>query len=358
MTSYPGTEKEQRIPEKILRPLVSEIFERCGMSADNAALLADTLVVADLRGCHSHGAILIPEYVRKLTAGGVNPKGNPRVARDSQAALLVDGDNSLGQIAATFAMRRAIERARDTGVAATAVGGSNHCGAMAYFAMLALPEDMIGIATTHALPTMAPWGGIDCILGINPMAVAIPAGEESPIVLDAAFAAAARGKVKVYHQKGIPLPEGWAFDSAGRPTTDTKKALEGLLQPIGQYKGYGFALVMGILSAVLSGALFGTELGDVVNGPKPGRDGHFFIALKVAAFEDVARFKQRTDGIIRQMRSSRRAEGVERIYSPGEVEFESEKLYREEGIPLNRKTLQGISEAAKTVGVDPSPLQG
>ena len=358
MTSYPGTEKEQRIPEKILRPLVSEIFERCGMSADNAALLADTLVVADLRGCHSHGALLIPEYVRKLTAGGVNPKGKPRVARDSQAALLVDGDNNLGQIAATFAMQRAIERARDTSVAAAAVGGSNHCGAMAYFAMLALPEDMIGIATTHALPTMAPWGGIDCILGINPMAVAIPAGEESPIVLDASFAAAARGKVKVYHQKGIPLPEGWAFDSEGKPTTDTKVALDGLLQPIGRHKGYGFALVVGILSAVLSGALFGTELGDVVNGSKPGRDGHFFIALKVAAFEDVARFKQRTDGIIRQMRSSRRAAGVERIYSPGEVEFESEKLYRKEGIPLNPQTLQGVTEAAKQVGVDPSPLQG
>ena len=123
------------------------------------------------------------------------------------------------------------------------------------------------------------------------MAVAIPAGEESPIVLDASFAAAARGKVKVYHQKGIPLPEGWAFDSEGKPTTDTKVALDGLLQPIGRHKGYGFALVVGILSAVLSGALFGTELGDVVNGSKPGRDGHFFIALKVAAFEDVARFQ-------------------------------------------------------------------
>ena len=356
MAGYPGSETEQRVPERVLRPLIEEIFVQCNMSPVDAALLTDTLIKADLRGCHSHGVFRVPEYVQKLTTGGVDPKGKPRVARDSQAALLVDGGNSLGQIGATFAMRQAIERARKVSVAAVAVNGSNHCGAMAYFAMLALPEDMIGIATTHALPTMAPWGGIDCILGINPMAIAIPAGKEFPIVLDAAFSAVARGKVKVYHQKGIPLPEGWAFDSEGNPTTDTKKALEGILQPIGQYKGYGFALVMGILSSVLSGALFGTELGKAGCSPKPGKDGHFFMALKIAAFEDVTHFKERTDGIILQMRSSRRVSKVKRIYSPGEIEEETEQSYRKEGIPLNRETLKGISGVAAQLGMASHPI--
>jgi ureidoglycolate dehydrogenase (NAD+) len=263
----------------------------------------------------------------------------------------------MGQIGSTFAMRQVIERARTTGVAAAAVGGSNHCGAMAYYAMMALPEDMIGLATTNALPTMAPWGGIDRILGINPLSVAIPAGEEIPIVYDAAFSYSARGKIEVYHQKGLQIPSTWAFDAEGRPTTDPAKALEGLLQPIGEYKGTSLALIMGILSAVLSGASYGTELGDLEKGAKAGQDGHFFMALKIAAFEDVARFKRRVDGIIRQIRNGRKAPGFDRIYSPGELEAETEIKYRKEGIPLNEDTLKGIITAAEQLGVDASSIR-
>jgi LDH2 family malate/lactate/ureidoglycolate dehydrogenase len=208
----------------------------------------------------------VPEYVKKLQGGGVNPAGKPAIVRDAGAAMLIDGGNSMGQIGAAFAMRRAIERARETGVAAAAVRGSNHCGAMAWYAMLALDEDMIGIATTNALPTMAPWGGIDKILGINPLAVAVPAGEDTPIVYDAAFSASSIGKIRVYQQKGFSIPESWAFDESGRPTTDPATAIAGLLQPIGGYKGTGLALVMGILSAVLSGASYGDELGSLAQG--------------------------------------------------------------------------------------------
>lgn len=355
MVGYPNIKGEQRIPWEVLQKLISEIFQGCGMSSQNAALLAETLVVADLRGVHSHGVLRVPDYVKKLTTEGVNPKGEPKVVQDSAAAFVIDGGNSMGQIGSSFAMRQVIERAKSINLAAAAVKGSNHCGAMAYFAMMALPEDMIGIATTNALPTMAPWGGTDKILGINPLAVAIPAGAEHPIVLDAAFSASSHGKIRVYHQKGLEVPQGWAFDAQGRPTTDAAAAIDGLLQPIGGYKGTGLALVMGILSSLLSGASYGTELGNMVDGPRAAQDGHFFMALKVAAFEDISRFKRRMDEIIRQIRNSRKAPGVEQIYAPGRLEAETERRYRREGIPLNSATLHGIAKTAEKLGVDSSP---
>jgi LDH2 family malate/lactate/ureidoglycolate dehydrogenase len=357
MADYPGSEGERRVRAEALRRVVAETFGRCGMSAEDAALLAETLVRADLRGIHSHGVLRVPEYVEKLTRGGVDPRGRPRVVRDVGAALLVDGGNSMGQIGGTFAMRRAIERARETGVALAAARGSNHCGAMDYYAMLALPEDMIGLAATNALPTMAPWGGIDRIVGLNPLAAAVPAGEEAPLVLDAALGATAHGKIRVYHQKGLRIPEGWAFDAEGRPTTDPAAALDGLIQPIGGYKGIGLAIVTGILSALLSGALYGSELGDLAAGPKPGGDGHVFIAIRIAAFEEPSRFKARVDAIVRQIHASRPAPGVERLYVPGEMEAEFERRRATEGIPLNDATLAGVIAAAEARGADPSPLR-
>jgi LDH2 family malate/lactate/ureidoglycolate dehydrogenase len=254
-------------------------------------------------------------------------------------------------------MRLAIERARTTNLAAVAVRGSNHCGAMAYYAMQALPEDMIGLATTNALPTMAPWGGADKIVGINPLAVAIPAAEADPIVLDTAFSGSSHGKVRVYHQKGLPIPDTWAFDPHGQPTTDAAVALDGLLQPIGGYKGVGLAIVMGILSTLLSGAAYGTELGNMVDGPRPGRDGHFFLALRVAGFEDPARFKARVDGIVRQIHASQLAPGAERVYAPGEPEAELSRRYRVEGIPLNDATLRDLSEAAEGLGLNATAIR-
>src|SRR5262249_19387266 len=165
-----------------------------------------------------------------------------------------------------FPMRHIIERALTLNVAVAAVRGSNHCGAMFNYALKAAEAGMIGIATTNALPTMAPWGGIDKIVGINPLAIAIPAGKKHPIVLDAAFSYSSHGKIRVYLQKGEPIPLTWALDRDGQPTTDAAKALEGLLQPVGEYKGVALAMVMGILSSMLSGASYGTELGTMESG--------------------------------------------------------------------------------------------
>ncbi len=342
---------EQRIDATQLQTLVHTIFEKCGMTAPDAALLADSLVFADLSGVHSHGVLRVPEYVKKLTVGGVNPQGRPFVARDSGACLVVDGGNSMGQIGAYFAMQRVLERAATFGIAAAAIRGSNHCGALAYFARMALDQEMIGMATTNALPTMAPWGGAERILGINPVAFAIPAGAELPIVYDAAFSGSAHGKIRVYQQKGLTLPEGWALDREGRPTTDPAVALDGLLAPIGGFKGAGLALIMGVLSSMLSGAAYGTELGSLEAGPTPGADGHFVAAIRVGAFEDVDRFKARVDQAIQQIHNVKLAPGFARTYAPGEVEFSNRTNYQQQGIPLNRVTLADLRRTAEQMGI-------
>lgn len=158
---------ERRVRSEVLLTLVDEVFARCGMHADDAAYLAASLVHADLRGVHSHGVLRVPEYVKKLTVAGVDPTGRPSVVRDVGACLVVDGGNSMGQIGTRFAMEAAIQRAKTTGIAAVAVRGSNHCGALADYVLQAVAEDMIGIVTTNALPTMAPWGGAERIVGIN-----------------------------------------------------------------------------------------------------------------------------------------------------------------------------------------------
>jgi LDH2 family malate/lactate/ureidoglycolate dehydrogenase len=220
---------------------------------------------------------------------------------------------------------------------------------------MALPHDMIGIATTNALPTMAPWGGIDKIVGINPLAVAIPALDEPPVVLDIAFGATAHGKIRVYRQKGFPIPEGWAFDAEGNPTTDAAAAMEGLIQPIGGHKGVGLAVVMGILASLLSGAAYGTELGNMVDGPKPGQDGHLFMAIDIAAFQPAEVFRRRVDAVSRQIQHSRRRAGVERLYPPGLLEHHYAQAYARDGIPLNDETIAGIRAAGRRLGLEVLP---
>jgi LDH2 family malate/lactate/ureidoglycolate dehydrogenase len=345
------SDTQARVHQEALLVLVTRIFLRCGMRDAEAAYLASTLVDADVRGVHSHGVLRVPEYVKKLMAGGVDPRGTPAVVHDFGACQVVDGGNSMGQIGVRFAMERAIERAQTTGIAAVAVRGSNHCGALANYVLQAVARDTIGIVTTNALPTMAPWGGAQRLLGINPLSIGIPAAEEWPIVYDAAFSATAHGKIRVYQQRGQRLPEGWALDAEGHPTTDPAAAIDGLLLPIGGFKGANLALIMGILSSMLSGASYGTELGDMYAGPRPGHDGHFVSAIRIEAFENAERFKSRVDAAVRELHATALAPGFDRVYAPGEKEFLCEREYRATGIPLTRQTVDDVIAAAAALGL-------
>jgi LDH2 family malate/lactate/ureidoglycolate dehydrogenase len=355
MAIYPKSETDRRVSPEALLTVVTAIFARCGMSDEDAALLARTLVHADLRGVNSHGVLRVPDYVGKLTRDGVDPRGKPKVVSDRGGAIVVDGGNSMGQIGGTFAMRRAIERAGKIGIAFAAVRHSNHCGAMDWYTLMAVEAGMIGLAGTNALPTMAPWGGTEKVVGINPLSIAMPAGREQPFVLDFAFGATAHGKIRVYHQKGSPIPEGWAFDEEGHPTTDAGRALKGLIQPIGQHKGVGLGMAIGMLSSLLSGAGYGTETGNMVDGATAGRDGHFFAAINVSFFEDPDRFRERADGVIRQVHESGRREGVERLYVPGEIEADLAAA-QATGITLAGTTVDDIAAAASRLNVDAAPL--
>lgn len=357
MALYPPTAADRRIAHSLLRSIVSQIFAACGMLEDKAKLLAETLVGADLRGIHSHGVLRVPDYAAKLTKEGVNPRGEPRILRETGGALLVDGANSMGQIGGTFAMRSAIARARDSGIACAALRNSNHCGAMDWYARLAAAADMVGIATTNAIPTMAPWGGAEKIVGMNPIAIAAPSVGDQPLIIDTAFGATAHGKLRVYHQKGLPIPDGWAFDKDGRPTNDTAIALEGLIQPIGQYKGVGLAVLMGVLASALSGAAYGLEAGNMVDGAKSGVDGQFFLAINIAAFVDLTEFKRRVEGVMRQIRNCRRSAGNTQVFAPGDLEAKLEAESRAHGIPLNAVTLNGVIETGTKFGVDVSGLE-
>lgn len=352
MALYPGSEHERRISFDHLLEFTTGIFTAAGMSPEHAKLVALNLTLADLRGVHSHGVLRVPEYLAKLRTGGVDPKGRPTVVRDNGGALVIDGGNAMGPVGAHFAMERAIERAGSANVALAAVRGSNHCGAMFPYAMQGFDRGMVGLCATNALPTMAPWGGLDKIIGINPLAIGVPAAEEAPLVLDAAFSYSSHGKIRVYHQKGEPIPSTWAFDKEGQPTTSTAAAIEGLLQPIGEYKGVGLAILFGVLSSLLSGAAYGTELGNMIDGPAAGLDGHFFLAIRIAAFEEPARFRSRVDGVIRRIRESRRAGGTADLYAPGGLEAAIEARYRASGIPLNDITLEGLRQAALSAGLD------
>ncbi len=358
MAHYPGEETERRFSGAVLRQTVGQIFAACGMDSGDADLLADSLVHADLRGIHSHGVLRVPDYVAKLTRDGVDPRGRPHVVADAGAALVVDADNAMGQIAGRLAMDQAIERARDINVALVAVRGSNHCGALDWYTKRAAAADMIGIAGTNALPTMAPWGGSEKIIGLNPISLAVPGAKSATLLLDIALGATAHGKIRIYAQKGQAIPEGWAFDAEGRPTTDAVAALEGLIQPIGAHKGLGLAMMVGILSSVLSGAGYGTESGNMVDGAISGADGQFYLAINIAGFRAIDDFKAHVDRITEQIHASQRAEGVERLYLPGELEDEFARRYGQDGIPLNAETLELILTVAKGLDVDTSKLTG
>lgn len=349
---YAGIESDRRINIEDLLGFLRSAFAKVGVSDRQADRLSRIISAADIRGVYSHGVAMVPGYLSKLASRSIDPSAQPRISRDDgQSALVVDGCNAMGHLVVEFAMNEAIKRARTTGVAFAAIGGSNHCGAMAYYPRIALETDMIGFSSTNALPTMAPWGGIDRILGINPISVAVPANDPCPLVLDTSFGAAAYGKLVIHNKKGQPIPEGWAFDARGYPTTDTVEALAGLLQPIGKFKGTGLALIMGILSTLLSGAAYGSELGSLESGARSGHDGQFVMALNVSAFVDIVAFKSRMDGILRDIRSSRPAPGKHRIYTPGEIEYLTEADYLKNGVPVNEATLAELAGAGANLGI-------
>jgi len=348
--------KEKTLAWQPLRAYCAQLFQAVGMPADQADLLSDTLVEADLRGVHSHGVIRVPDYLKSLQEGRHNPQPNIKIVMDTATLTLIDGDNGLGQVPSVRAMELAIHKAKASGIAASGVRNSGHNGAAGYYAMMALEKDMIGFATTGGVPCIAPWGGLGLVVGNNPIAWAIPAGEERPVVLDMATSIKAQGWIMLAGLAGRKIPLGWAYDKHGKLTTDPQEAMESnRVEPIGGYKGYGLSVVMDVLTSVLTGADSGIRMNAKRDRGQPWNYGHFFMAIDIAPFIWLSEFKAHMDEMIRGTKATPRAEGVERIYLPGEIEFENKERHLKGGIPLVRAVVQELISCGKELGV-PAPF--
>ena len=320
-----------------LHGFIRAAFEACDLPAAQADRIAGLMVEADLIGADNHGVFRLPQYIRRIKAGGVAVRPTITVLKESDATALVDGGNAMGHLVMHRAAELAIDRAAKRGVAWVGARNSNHAGPAALYASMPLARDMIGlyIAVGNA-NHMPPWGGIDMLLSTNPIAIAVPALEEPPIVLDMATSVAAYGKVKGAAQRGETMPEGWMMDRQGRPLTDPKRADEGFVLPIGGYKGYALALLFGLLAGTLNGAAMGSEVIDFNADDKSATNtGQLIVALKLDAFGPVEGFKRSVDRVIREMRGSARLPGVEAIRVPGEQSHRRRRERLAGGIKLH-----------------------
>jgi LDH2 family malate/lactate/ureidoglycolate dehydrogenase len=323
-----------------LREFATEVLVKVGMPAEDAALVADTLVTADVRGVSSHGIVRLPFYVNKMKLGGTKVRPQIRVVQEGSSSALVDGDNGMGQVVANFAMNLAIKKARETGVSLVGVRASEHFGAAAYYASMAARQDMIGIAWSNGPPVMAPWGGRAAAIGNQPLAMAAPTKGE-PMVLDMAMSVVSGGKVRLAAKTGQKIPKDWIVNKYGRASEDPNDLPEGALLPLG-YKGYGLAVMGEVLCGVLTGAgILSGVLSWLFNPTKATNTGHVLAAVNIAHYSSIDDFKDRMEQMRNELASCPKAEGVDRIYVPGEIEDELE-VVRSKGFAVSEAVFRDL----------------
>jgi LDH2 family malate/lactate/ureidoglycolate dehydrogenase len=349
-----------------LRAFCVRVFEKLDVPTADAEITADVLLSANLRGIDSHGVARLRRYVKGLQDGVMLAQPQEKVISQSLTTALIDAGAGLGQPVSYRAMELAIERANEYGSGFVTVRNSNHYGIAGYYAMMALEHDMIGISMTNAAVLVLPTFGRDARLGTNPIAVAAPAGQELPFVLDMATSTVPRGKLEVYNRQEKPLPLGWATDETGTPTTDAARILDNLLArqgggllPLGGagelfsgHKGYGLALLVDILCGVLPGAGYANNIYPKTpeGKPLPANVGHFFGAIDIKAFRPLDEFKATMDDIIHRLKDTPKAKGADRIYIHGEKEYK-ETERRQDGIPLGPKVEADLRAIAKELDV-------
>lgn len=328
------------------------VFARLGARPADAAEVACHLVFADLRGIESHGTARVPIYVQRIDHGGIRPGAVPAVLRETAVSALVDGGGGLGHAVAAAAADLCRDKALQAGMAAVAVTNSNHAGCMGYYTLRLAQAGLIAFATTNASPIMPPWGSRVPYFGTNPIAFAVPAGEEAPLCYDGATSVVAKNRIINYARDGKPLPPGWATDREGRPTTDPAAARDGFVVPMGGYKGSGLAFIMDILSGALTGPYFGAHV-PMMYGQldRPMGSGAFFWAFRPDLFTDAAAFRARVDQAIREVRALPPAPGFTRVLAPGDPELEKMAEHRRLGLPLGPEVQREFAAVAARTGV-------
>lgn len=350
--------RKRLYPAAALRDFMIRVLVAAGARPEDAEITAEVLLQADMRGVESHGIIrLFPYYAHRLRNGLINPRAELRVVSESLATLVLDGDNGLGHPNGQRAMQQCIARAQQCGVGVVTVRNSNHYGIAGYYAMQALPHNMIGLSFTNARPLQAPTYGRTPMLGTNPIAVAAPSGQERPYVLDMATSIVPIGRVTVYEKAGLEIPYGWGVDSSGAVTTDPRAVFYGgALLPLGGtdvmrgYKGYGLALLVEILCGVLAGAAFGAGV-DPDDRQQVSYIGHCFMALDVEAFRPLADFQRDMDALLGQLKAAPKAAGHDRIYIHGEKEFERVDRSLREGVPVLAEVVNSLVADGREAGI-------
>jgi L-2-hydroxycarboxylate dehydrogenase (NAD+) len=338
-----------------LAAFIARGLHAAGLPLADATTVADLMAQADLQGSDGHGVIRLPQYVKRIMAGGINTAPNIHVVSERSAMALLDGDNGMGHLVMKRAAELAIEKARTAGVAWVGARASNHAGPASLYARMPMAHNMIGlyfaVGNANHLP---PWGGMEMLLSTNPIAVGIPAGSEPAVVLDMATTVAAYGKVKAKAKKGEMMPEGWMIDRQGAPLLDPTRADEGFLLPIGGHKGYGLALIVGLLAGTLNGAAMGGEVVDFNHDhTTPTNTGQSILAIDLAAFGDPIFFKAAVDALVQQLRSSERLPKVERIWLPGEQSHGKRQNYGAHGIPVAAALVNELNVLAAALNIQP-----
>ncbi|MDF3822501.1 Ldh family oxidoreductase [Leptospira sp. 96542] len=346
------------VSQASLQQFIQSALVSQGLPEADAAQVARLMAEADLQGSDGHGVIRLPQYIKRIQSGGINKHPDIRIVQERAGMAVVDGDNGMGHLVVTRAVDIAIEKARTTGVAWVSTRYSNHAGPASLYARRPLEHDMLGlyfaVGNANHLP---PWGGMDMLLSTNPIAAGIPADEEPPVVLDMATTVAAYGKVKAKAKRGEQMPVGWMIDREGKPLLDPKRANEGFLLPIGEHKGYGLALMVGLLAGTLGGAAMGRDVIDFNADFKTVTNtGQAILVIDLSAFGNPADFKHAVDRLVRDIRGSQRLPGVERIWLPGEQSHEKRARYRDAGIPIANGLMADLQTLATELGI--APLEG
>jgi L-2-hydroxycarboxylate dehydrogenase (NAD+) len=348
------TEATRRVPAAVLRAFLHDALTACGLPEADAQTVAGAMLEADLTGSDAHGVFRLAGYVAQIKRGAFNPRPKITVLERGPATALIDGDQGMGHVVATYAANLAIELARASGIGWVGMRRSNHAGAGAIYAAIPVAHDMVGIyGAASSVNHMAPWGGAEPLLGTNPLAVAIPAGKEAPVILDIATSLASNGAIRTHELERRPMPEGWVQNRKdGSPITDPTRIAEGTYMPMGDYKGYGLSLIIGLLAGPLNRAAFGRDVKDFAM-PRGGdlNVGQFVVALDVARFLPPDVFKAEVDRHIRDLTSSKRLPGVDEIRVPGQGRVARRAERETHGVPVGGALLAQVDEVAKSLGI-------
>ncbi len=341
-----------------LRAFVQQLFMTLNVPEKDAYITADVLVQGDLRGVDSHGVARLFQYIKRLQEGLIEAKPTITIKRETPVSVALDGGNGLGQVVSHQAMEMVIDKAAKTGIGMATVNHSNHFGIAGYYAMMALQHGMVGQAYTNTTPLVMPTFGKKIMTGTNPIAVAVPCGSEKPWVLDMATSVVPRGKLEVAARKGLEMPQGWAVDKEGVPTTDPQAALDGGApmplggtRELGGHKGYDLAIFVDILSGVLSGAGFGPNLAGFWGTHAASNIGHFFMAFRPDLFMDLSEFESRMDEFVRELKATPPTRASTRVLVAGQPEDDAVAKYRRTGVPLHPKVMQSLTQLSEELGV-------